>query len=204
MSADSNRLDEETHARIFREKIAPRSALNRSTPQDAPRAVITAGQPGAGTGVLVEAAKAELGGDVVIVDPDELHDYHPDLIRLRQLHPYRWFIETDADACRWAAKLRDLAIEGRRHIILDTTLADADPVIEQIRAMQAKGYEVEIRVIAAHRLESELRIDRRFTDSLMENGYGRHVPGEIHDQAYEALPANLDRVLEETGVRMQI
>jgi hypothetical protein len=58
--------------------------------------------------------------------------------------------------------------------------------------------------MATHRLESEVSVDQRFTDSLMTKGYGRHVPGEFHDRAYEALPANLDRVLEETGVRMQI
>jgi predicted ABC-type ATPase len=204
MSSSNGRLQDDIHAQIFIEQIVPKSELGRTTAQESPKAIITAGQPGAGKSGLVKAAAAELSQNAVVIDPDELREHHPDLQRLREAHPYTWSIDTNADAGRWASKLREAAVEGRRHIIFDTTLANADPVIKQIRAIQAKGYEVEIRVMATHRLESEVAIDRRFTSQLEREGYGRHVPGEFHDQAYEALPANLDRVLEETGVRMQI
>lgn len=70
--------------------------------------------------------------------------------------------------------------------------------------MQGQGYQVEVRAIATHRLESELGVDRRFTGDLLERGSGRHVPGDFHDFAYKALPANLDKVHEQTGVRVRI
>jgi hypothetical protein len=63
-----------------------------------------------------------------------------------------------------------------------------------IHNLQTKGYEVEIRALAAHRLESELGVDQRFLDKLDEDGYGRYVPQRVRDDVYKALPDNLNKV----------
>lgn len=204
MTAPNGRLDKETHARVFAEEVVPGSRLHRTTAQEAPRAIITAGQPGAGKSRLVEAAEAEFSKNTVVVDPDRLRGLHPDIRELRQAHPYAWSMQTNHDAGKWAARLRDVAMEGRRNLIVDTTLSDADAAIRNIRKLQARGYDAEVRVVAAHRLESRLGIDQRFTNDLRNLGYARHVPDDFHTKAYSALPDNLDKVLDRTGARIRI
>ncbi|MGJ3702973.1 zeta toxin family protein [Variovorax sp. AFSI2.2] len=204
MSDPTGKLDPETHRRVFAERVVPRSALPETTPQARPHAIVLAGQPGAGKGNLVKAAQFEFSDNIVPIDPDAQRELHPDFKKLREAHPYTWSGHTHYDASRWAGELRDAAVAGRRNLIVDTTLGNADGAIQTIKGLQAKGYSVEVRVVATHRLESELGVDRRFTESLDQKGYGRHVPGEFHDAAYKALPANLDKVQEQTGARIRI
>lgn len=73
-----------------------------------------------------------------------------------------------------------------------------------IRDLQANGYEVEIRGVVAHRLESELGVDRRFTSDLDLVGFGRYVPEDVRKHVYEALPGNLDKVQAETGIQIRL
>ncbi|MGM9428600.1 zeta toxin family protein [Hydrogenophaga sp. MI9] len=201
MARDYTKIDPDEHQRILQEKILrdPREFLS-ATPQDNPRAIITAGQPGAGKGRLVRDAKAELHGNAVTVDPDELRGQHPQANTLRQQHPYTWSSETHGDASQWAGELREAAIAQRKNIILDTTMPRADVIKE----LQAKGYDVEIRAIATHRLESELGVDERFGRGLDQEGHGRYVPKDVREAVYNKLPAALDDVAKQTGVPVQI
>ncbi|RMH89103.1 hypothetical protein EBB59_10950 [Lysobacter pythonis] len=82
MNTSPDRLDPQTHARIFTENIAPKSGLFEASSQVKPKAIILGGQPGAGKGGLVKAAKTELAFDVVPIDPEVLREYHPDIVTL--------------------------------------------------------------------------------------------------------------------------
>ncbi len=73
-----------------------------------------------------------------------------------------------------------------------------------IKNLQAQGYEVEVRAIATHWLESELGVDERFTRGLDRNGFGRYVSADVRASIYDALPANLDQVRTETGVPVSL
>ncbi|MBN5019852.1 zeta toxin family protein [Stenotrophomonas maltophilia] len=169
-----------------------------------PRAIVLAGQPGAGKGGLVTAVEIELSDDVVKVDPDELRGAHPDARLLRQQHPYTWAGHTHEDASQWAKELRSTAVEGRRNLILDTTLGNGDSAVSLIKDLQANGYDVEIRGVVAHRLESELGVDSRFSNSLDSRGFGRYVPEDVRKHVYDALPGNLDKVQAETGIQIRL
>ena len=57
MSDPIGKLDPETHRRVFTDTVVPNSALPHTTPQAQPHAVMLAGQPGAGKGNLVLAAR---------------------------------------------------------------------------------------------------------------------------------------------------
>lgn len=204
MSARGGRLTEDAHALRLREKIIPDSGLDSRASYDSPRAIILAGQPGAGKRGLAREVTNELHRDVIRIDPDELRDAHPDVERLRQQHPYTWAGHTHEDASQWAKELRAAAIEGRRNIILDTTLGNGDSAVTLIKDLQAKGYVVEVRGVVAHRLESELGVDARFTGSIDNRGYGRYVPEDVRHQVYDALPTNLDKVHAETGIPIRL
>jgi Zeta toxin len=204
MNTPDNALDKETHARILSEKVIPNSGLNDVLSHEKPKAIILAGQPGAGKGGLARTAKFEFSGDVVKIDPDELRDAHPRLKEFQKVHPYTWADDTHADASQWAKELRAAAVDGRKNIIIDTTLGNGNSAVDTIKELQGKGYDVEIRAVAAHRLESELGVNGRFSESLDEKGYGRYVPEKLRGEVYNALPNNLDLVQKETGIPVRI
>lgn len=204
MPAPSAVLAPATHAEYLERHVIPRSGFNSANHHEVPRAIVLAGQPGAGKRKLNDAAKIDLGYDVVPIDPDDLRDTHPDVERLRQQHPYTWAGHTHEDASQWAKELRSAAIGGRRNLILDTTLGNGDSAVTLIKDLQAKGYDVEIRGVVAHRLESELGVDARFADSLNSAGFGRYVPEDVRKHVYDALPGNLDKVHAETGIQIRL
>ncbi|WP_448140972.1 zeta toxin family protein [Stenotrophomonas sepilia] len=204
MDTPHPRLSPEDHAARLRDVILPESRLDQVTSQPMPRAIVLAGQPGAGKGGLVTAVEFELSDDVVKVDPDELRGAHPDARLLRQQHPYTWAGHTHEDSSQWAKELRSAAIEGRRNLILDTTLGNGDSAVYLIKDLQANGYDVEIRGVVAHRLESELGVDARFSNSLDSRGFGRYVPEDVRKHVYDALPGNLDKVQAETGIQIRL
>jgi len=61
-----------------------------------------------------------------------------------------------------------------------------------------QGYDVEVRVVASPKLESELGVDKRFLDQFNIDGYGRHVPEGARDAIYDKVPASLDTIHAET------
>ncbi|TGW17294.1 toxin [Stenotrophomonas maltophilia] len=204
MASRDGQLPVDVHQRVLRETIIPESGLSHHTSQSTPKAILLAGQPGAGKGTLKDISRAELGGNVVVVDPDELRDAYPDVERLYERHPYTWAGHTHEDASHWAKELRSEAVESRRNLILDTTLGNGDSAITLIKDLQAKGYDVEIRGVVAHRLESELGVDARFSNSLDSRGFGRYVPEDVRKHVYDALPGNLDKVQAETGIQIRL
>lgn len=204
MDTPHPRLSPEEHSARLRDVILPESRLDQVTSQPMPRAIVLAGQPGAGKGGLVAAVEFELSDDAVKVDPDELRGAHPDARLLRQQHPYTWAGHTHEDASQWAKELRSAAVEGRGNLILDTTLGNGDSAVTLIKDLQTKGYDVEIRGVVAHRLESELGVDARFSNSLDNRGFGRYVPEDVRKHVYDALPGNLDKVQAETGIQIRL
>ena len=165
-----------------------------------PHAVILSGQPGAGKGSLVDAAKAEFNGNIATIDPDDLRRHHPQVDEFRRQHPYTWADDTHSDASQWARELRADAVAQRKHLVIDTTA----PKAELIQDLQRLGYQVEVRAIASHRLESELGVDVRFADGVDNQGHGRYVPEAKRNEIYKNLPGQLDDVQARTGVPIQI
>ncbi|BDU18995.1 zeta toxin family protein [Dyella sp. GSA-30] len=90
--------------------------------------------------------------------------------RLRSEYPLTWSGHTHPDASQWAGELREAAIEQKKNLIVDTTLANGDHAVALINHLQANGYDVEVRAMAAHRLESELGVDERLPDQLIRSG----------------------------------
>ncbi|MEZ5665046.1 MAG: zeta toxin family protein [Burkholderiaceae bacterium] len=201
MARDYPKISPSEHQQILQHEILrdPRRFLNAS-PVDRPRAVIMAGQPGAGKGGLVKIAKTQFDSNVVTIDVDDLRGYHPLVDVLRRRHPYTWSGHTHGDAAQWAAELRQAAVAQRKNLILDTTT----PRVDIIRELQAAGYEVEVRALAAHRLESEVGVEERFTSQWDNEGHGRYVPKDVRDQVYRQLPDVLNDVARKTGVPVQV
>ncbi|MEA0950134.1 zeta toxin family protein [Xanthomonas campestris pv. campestris] len=204
MNEKESRLDNVEHRRLFEQKILDDAALETKTSFEHPKAIILAGQPGSGKGSLARAADVELGRDVVLIDPDELRNAHPEVSALRNAHPYTWSGYTHSDASQWADELLQVTIEGKKNLIFDTTLSNGQWSAELIKDLQSRGYDVEVRAMAAHKLESEHGVDSRFSQQLDREGYGRYVPESHREVVYTRLPISLDTVHAQTTAPVRI
>ncbi len=204
MNTPRDHLDPEAHARLFASEVVPGSGLNDALSHERPKAIILGGQPGSGKGGLAQAAKNELANDVVVIDPDELRNYHPSVKEFQSTNPYTWSGRTHADASQWADELRDAAVAGKKNIVFDTTLSNGPWTSELIKDLQAKGYDVEVRAVATHKLESEHGVDSRFSGSLDQRGHGRYVPAGARDAIYDKVPASLDTIRAQTNAPIRL
>ncbi|QHG88006.1 zeta toxin family protein [Xanthomonas cucurbitae] len=204
MNEKEYRLDDAEHRRLFEQKILDDAALETKSSFEQPKAIILAGQPGSGKGSLARSAKIELNRDVVLIDPDELRNAHPQVSALRNAHPYTWSGYAQADASQWAEELLQATVEGKRNLIFDTTLSNGQWSAELIQQLQSRGYVVEVRAMAAPKLESEHGVDERFSVSLDQRGHGRYVPEGARDAIYTKLPQSLDFVHAQTTAPIRI
>lgn len=203
--SEQDKLSQEAHRLVFESEILPDYRVDEKTSHERPRAIILAGQPGSGKGGLADDAKAELNKDAVTIDPDALRRYHPEVGDFRQESPYSWSGRTHVDAGQWADELLEATTSGKKNLIFDTTLSNGEWASDTlIKGLQEKGYQVEVRAVATSKLESELGVDTRFSDSLKQFGYGRHVPEGARDAIYDKLPVSLDTIRERTGVPIRL
>jgi predicted ABC-type ATPase len=197
-------LDIKIGEMIFWDRIVPDSGMEQAASHSQPKAIFLVGQPGAGKSALIGMAKADLGHDPIMIDPDRLRSYWPDVRELRNASPYTWPLDTDHDVGLWAAALQEVAVRGRKNIIVDTTLSDAESLLDQIRLLQVESYEVQVRVVAVHRLESELAVDARFLSGFLRDGHGLYHQETFRKQCYENMPSNLDRVRGQADIPIRI
>lgn len=180
---------------ILLEQIIPDYRLDDIIGYDRPKVIIVAGQPGACAAPLVRAAFVELRGDAVLIDPEDLADYHPLVRRLRRDHPHAWTEHTATDALNWAVGLMYHTASLMKHVILDLSFTDGSLVSPYlVKGMKDRGYAVEVRAVAAHRMESEIALHVRFADGMANEGYGRYISKAVHDSAYELLPERLNAI----------
>jgi hypothetical protein len=143
-------------------------------------------------------------GNAVLVDPDDLRKYHPHVDEFRATHPYKWSGLTQEDAGQWAGKLLDSTVSAKKNLIFDTTLSNGEWASEFITDLQARGYDIEVRVVAANRLESEWGVDHRFTERFDGEGVSRYVPEGAREAIYGKLPGSLDTIHSQTDVPIRI
>jgi len=170
--------------------------LNQTSSVDSPVAAIIAGQPGAGKGSLEKYLKNELNQNSITIDPDDMRRFHPDQKRLQQENDKTAANYTHKDARRWAETKRDVAIENKRNIIIDGTLKSPEKSEALCRMLREKGYRVEVHAVAVNELQSKLGIVDRYELGKNDEGYGRFVPENVHDEAYSGMLKSVEFIEE--------
>jgi len=194
-------LPPEEHEKI-RQRIV-RNELAESVATDKPRAIILAGQPGAGKSGVKKAAENELApkGGVVVVDTDELR------VRYRNRKEnvtYRQLSEANdraaaglvqKDAGQWADELTQDAITYRRNVIIDGTLKNKENTEKLCEELKHQGYEIDVRVMAVAKEDSMQMVYARYEGPKVTKGEpGRWVADTVHNEAYEGLAASIDAI----------
>jgi hypothetical protein len=179
---------------VYVETIEP-LYFERTTAVAKPRAFIVGGQPGCGKGrVLSDVKKSFQDFNAVVVNTDDLRAYHPKFEEIIRLDDKVSAQHTHEAASAWNHRLLMRSI-----IILEGVLKDSTKLLSTIAKLKEAGYEVIVRLIAAHERFSKWGIHKRYEGEKKIRLHGRFVPLQYHDQCYEALPHSATAV-EEQGI----
>ncbi|MCZ8017224.1 MAG: zeta toxin family protein [Limnobacter sp.] len=161
---------------------------------DRPLVIILAGQPGSGKSALKTDAGRSFLKDArpVVVDVDILRESHPSYVALKKQNDRTAAGKVQEDAGRWADELVSDARVARRNVVIDGTLKSPDKAEALCRTFKQAGYRVEVRAMAVRHEDSVLGVYRRFEAQKAIGKNGRWVDLEVHDSAYEGLPASID------------
>jgi hypothetical protein len=184
---ESFKLSAADHERIYR--FIETDLLRNSLPVQDPCVVITGGQPGSGKSQLLERAKNDFSeGNVVVINGDELRDYHPKAEEIFRLDDNKFAEITDPDSREWTKKLFERAIETRRNIVFESTMREAGPISKTMKRLRADGYRITAKVVATHERFSTTGIFRRYEEQKAAKGYGRWSELSSHDAGYVGMP----------------
>lgn len=186
---DRYRLSKEEHDEIYNE-IAD-FYLKGKESREAPRAIITGGQPGSGKGTIAEDALDELAkdGGALVIDTDQLRDKHPDYPDLQRENDRTAASLVHKDASEWASRLTNEAIDKKLNIVIDQTSSWPDYMEQLASKLHSANYQVEFRVMAVNQEVSEQRVLSRYENDKEKFGVGRYVPPEVSKAAYAGVSA---------------
>lgn len=191
--AENWKLDDDQHVRIYRR--IERESFGDSAPVENPQVVITGGQPGSGKSKLLEQARELFSdGNVVVINGDDLRNFHPHAREILK-HDDRKFAErTDPDSREWTKKLFERAIETKRNIVFESTMREAGPISKTMKLLRESGYHLTARVVATNERYSITGIFRRYDEQKAAKGYGRWSELSSHDAGYVGMPKTVEYI----------
>lgn len=202
-----DKLTDSAHNQIFQQQIC-REFLDSLSPNPNPKAILLAGQPGAGKNGMCAKAKAELG-ECVVADPDDLRRFHPRYAEYQQTHPNKASFMVQPDASKWAVELRQAAIAKGVNVLVDGTLRIPDAAAEMAKELKKEHYRVEVHAIAVSDVISEEGVRHRFEQvaheqrELLNRAKNAREQGkndlarQLNEQAATIIPRNVGMDFQE-------
>jgi hypothetical protein len=187
------KLDDSQHRRTYGR--IERESFGDSQPVDNPQVVITGGQPGSGKSKLLEQSRELFpDGNVVVINGDDLRNFHPQAKELLKQDDNKFAERTDPDCREWTKKLFERAIETKRNIVFESTMREAGPISKTMKRLRASGYHLTAKVVATHERFSTTGIFRRYEEQKAAKGYGRWSELSSHDAGYEGMPKTVEYI----------
>ena len=170
-------------------------AMSRYQRQVRPRAILLAGQPGAGKTELSSMLSSEMAGDVAFINGDDYRRYHP---YRRQL--YQKF---GADSVGMLSPFSNAVTERlikvlsghRLNLIVEGTGRTVEVPKTTAEYLASEGYAVEMAVIAARPEISLISTLLRFYQMKERGTIPRATAISAHDNVVAVLPGNLDELV---------
>ena len=181
--------EEHTHAAV--RKIV-RRIRSRYQPTSCPKAILLAGQPGAGKTILSEVLKSEFQDNVIIINGDEYRRFHPNYRQLYREYGSESVSMTSAFSSAVTEALIGELSERRFHLIIEGTGRTVEVPRKTASLLSAKGYSVTIAAIAVRPVISLLSTILRFYKMSESGTLPRATAIAAHDKVVDVLPDNLD------------
>jgi predicted ABC-type ATPase len=173
-----------------------RDELKHTDAQGQPKAVVIGGQPGSGKSPLAAQALQEFrsSGGAVLIDADVMRSQNPLYHKLAKEDPQRAADLTHKDAGQWAMRMTVAAYENNRNLVIDGTMRDPASIQRLTRELKSHGYEVDTRIIASNPEMSFTRAQLRYEQEVQQQGVGRVVNREQHDNAYRGVATTVAKL----------
>ncbi|AJF70359.1 zeta toxin family protein [Streptomyces vietnamensis] len=187
-------LSEHEHEEILASHILP-AWTSDAVPQKQPVAVLVGGPPGSGKSTVCQVLKAMLDrrGGAVLIGRDLYKSAHPAYRRLLHSDDRTAGVRVRPDVLRWQAEVEEYVRERRFDALVETPVVDP----EQARAYRDAGYRVEVVVVAEAEAVTQLSVLERYMAQVAEDGAGRYVSWDNHDQCVRRLPESLETIERE-------
>lgn len=174
--------------------------LSRCQQQEHPSAVLLAGQPGAGKTELSTMLISQLNGGAAFLNGDDYRRYHPNYRKLYSEFGSDSVRMTSAFSSEVTERLIEALSNHHLNLVVEGTGRTVDVPRNTAKMLTAKGYTVEIAVIAARPEVSLISTLRRFYQMNARGTIPRATALSAHDAVVDALPANLDILLDQPCV----
>lgn len=186
-------LGEEEHEEILVSRILP-AWTKDAVPQQDPVVVLVAGPPGSGKSTMCDLLLTVLGqrGSGVLIGRDLYKAAHPQYRTLLQSDDRTAGVRVRPDVLRWQAEVEEYVRRMRFDAVLETPRADPEEARVAARAYRAAGYRVEVVVLAVAEAVTQMSVLDRYLAQVSEDGAGRYVSWDNHDQCVRNLPAFLE------------
>lgn len=177
----------------------------RAPAVDRPKAIFTAGQPGSGKSMIVNSVSVKfegVGERPVRIDPDLVRPELPYMQERIERGDLEIPGAAFSDAGTIAARMMEMAAEGRRNIVYDGTLSNSFYALKSVEHLKSYDYQVEIHGMAvAPDLSHASTYDRR-EDQIRSSPtrFGRGVGDDFHDQAVAGLVKTIETLQAEGKV----
>lgn len=167
-------------------------AMSRYQRQAHPRAILLAGQPGAGKTELSSMLSSEMAGDVAFINGDDYRRYHP--------HRRQLYQKFGADSAGMLSPFSNAVTERlikklsvhRMNLVIEGTGRTVEVPKTTAELLTAAGYTVDMAVIAARPEISLISTLLRFYQMEEGGTIPRATAISAHDNVVAVLPGNLD------------
>ncbi|MCS4534685.1 zeta toxin family protein [Neisseria montereyensis] len=158
--------------------------IDKASQHNKPIAILVSGQPGAGKTQIAVQIKKELrkSGGYIHVDADRMREKLP---KGKNKFPSE---VTQADAGKLVALLRNQVIANHYNFVEEGTFRNPDQVGAFVDKLKAKGYQVEMMIVAVHFEQSILGIYQRYELQVNAHAHSpRLVPDDYHRLAFNGF-----------------
>lgn len=160
--------------------------------QEQPKAVLLAGQPGAGKTMLSSIMLPRLNNDAVLVNGDDYRRYHPEYKSLFEKYGSDAVAMTSAFSNAVTERLIERLSDLRFNMVIEGTGRTVEVPRSTAELLTSKGYSVEMAVIATRPILSLISTVQRFYQMNEHGTIPRATALEAHDNVVSMLPENLD------------
>lgn len=158
--------------------------------------IILGGQPGAGKSTLIQKIRKEFSNNIFLLNADDIKHLYPKYSQLLKNDPI--------EAAHIVQKYSNYVIDNLKaellsrgiSVIIEGTMRDSRVSLKTINEFNDKGYSSEAYIMAINKYSSILNCELRYETDIKIYGYGRKVPYEIHDEAFDNIPKTIKKLLE--------